>query len=30
MSGAVLNTLNTRIDSESVAFMLRHGEAKGC
>lgn len=28
MSGAVLNTLNTRIDSESVAFMLRHGEAK--
>jgi fatty-acyl-CoA synthase len=28
MSGAVLNALNTRLDAESVAFMLDHGEAK--
>ena len=28
MAGAVLNALNTRLDSESVAFMLNHGEAK--
>jgi fatty-acyl-CoA synthase len=28
MCGAVLNTLNTRLDGESIAFMLRHGEAK--
>ena len=28
MSGAVLNTLNTRLDAESVAFMLQHAEAK--
>ncbi|WP_114653740.1 acyl-CoA synthetase [Polynucleobacter necessarius] len=28
MAGAVLNTLNTRLDPESVAFMLNHGEAK--
>jgi fatty-acyl-CoA synthase len=28
MSGAVLNTLNTRLDSETIAFMLRHGGAK--
>jgi len=28
MCGAVLNTLNTRLDAEAVAFMLRHGEAK--
>ncbi|HYD95929.1 MAG TPA: acyl-CoA synthetase [Noviherbaspirillum sp.] len=28
MSGAVLNTLNTRLDAESIAFMLDHGEAK--
>jgi fatty-acyl-CoA synthase len=28
MSGAVLNTLNTRLDAETIAFMLRHGEAK--
>jgi len=27
MTGAVLNTLNTRLDPESIAFMLRHGEA---
>ena len=28
MCGAVLNTLNTRLDAESIAFMLKHGEAK--
>ena len=28
MSGAVLNTLNTRLDAETLAFMLDHGEAK--
>ena len=28
MSGAVLNSLNTRLDPESIAFMLNHGEAK--
>ena len=28
MSGAVLNTLNTRLDPEAIAFMLDHGEAK--
>ncbi|MBX3219193.1 MAG: acyl-CoA synthetase [Labilithrix sp.] len=28
MSGAVLNALNTRLDAESLAFMLMHGEAK--
>ncbi len=28
MCGAVLNALNTRLDAEAVAFMLRHGEAK--
>jgi fatty-acyl-CoA synthase len=28
MSGAVLNTLNTRLDAEALAFMLAHGEAK--
>jgi len=28
MSGAVLNTLNTRLDAESIAFTLDHGEAK--
>ena len=28
MTGAVLNTLNTRLDAESIAFMLDHGEAK--
>ena len=27
-TGAVLNTLNTRLDPEAIAFMLRHGEAK--
>ncbi|PIX74228.1 MAG: acyl-CoA synthetase [Rhodocyclales bacterium CG_4_9_14_3_um_filter_68_10] len=28
MAGAVLNTINTRLDPEAVAFMLGHGEAK--
>ncbi len=28
MAGAVLNALNTRLDAESIAFMLNHGEAK--
>ena len=28
MAGAVLNTLNTRLDPETIAFMLDHGEAK--
>ncbi len=28
MAGAVLNTLNTRLDAASLAFMLDHGEAK--
>lgn len=27
-SGAVLNTLNTRLDPETVAFMLDHGESR--
>jgi fatty-acyl-CoA synthase len=28
MAGGVLNTLNTRLDGEAIAFMLQHGEAK--
>ncbi len=28
MVGAVLNTLNIRLDAEAIAFMLDHGEAK--
>ncbi len=28
MCGAVLNTLNVRLDAASLAFMLEHGEAK--
>ncbi len=28
MTGAVLNTMNTRLDAETIAFMLNHGEAK--
>ncbi len=28
MVGAVLNTLNTRLDADAIAFMLNHGEAK--
>ncbi len=29
MCGAVLNTLNTRLDAETIAFMLRHMRAQG-
>jgi len=28
MTGAVVNTLNTRLDAEAIAFMLGHGGAK--
>ncbi len=28
MVGAVLNTLNTRLDAEAIAFTLQHGEAR--
>ena len=28
MAGGVLNTLNTRLDAEAIAFMLEHGGAK--
>src|SRR5213592_141988 len=28
MLGAVLNTINTRLDAETVAYILQHGEAK--
>lgn len=28
MAGAVLNTLNTRLDAKTLAFMLEHAEAK--
>ena len=28
MTGAVLNTINTRLDAETVAFILTHGEAR--
>ncbi|HEY5636319.1 MAG TPA: acyl-CoA synthetase [Burkholderiales bacterium] len=28
MTGGVLNSLNTRLDAEAIAFMLNHGEAK--
>ncbi len=28
MSGAILNTLNTRLDAPAIAFMLQHAEAK--
>jgi fatty-acyl-CoA synthase len=28
MSGAVLNTINTRLDARTVAYILEHGEAK--
>jgi len=27
-TGAVLNTINTRLDAEAIAFILNHGEAK--
>ena len=28
MAGAVLNSLNVRLDAETIAFILQHGEAK--
>ena len=28
MAGAVLNAINTRLDAEAIAFILRHGEAR--
>src|SRR3546814_9510864 len=28
MAGAVLNALNTRLDADSMAFMLNHGQAR--
>ncbi|MBI2689269.1 MAG: acyl-CoA synthetase [Acidobacteria bacterium] len=28
MAGGVINTLNTRLDADALAFMLRHGEAR--
>jgi fatty-acyl-CoA synthase len=28
MTGGALNTLNTRLDADAIAFMLNHGEAK--
>ena len=28
MTGAVLNTVNTRLDAEAIAFILNHAEAK--
>ena len=28
MAGAVLNALNVRLDAETIAFILRHGEAR--
>ena len=28
MAGAVLNAMNTRLDAQTIAFMLDHGEAK--
>jgi fatty-acyl-CoA synthase len=28
MAGGVINTLNTRLDPDALAFMLRHGDAK--
>jgi len=28
MTGGVLNTLNTRLDAETIAFMLNHGECR--
>ena len=28
MTGAVLNALNTRLDADAIAFMLKHGDAK--
>ena len=28
MAGAILNTINTRLDPEAIAFILKHGKAK--
>ena len=28
MAGAILNTINTRLDSKAIAFILKHGKAK--
>jgi fatty-acyl-CoA synthase len=28
LTGAVLNAINTRLDAEAIAFILRHGEAR--
>ncbi len=28
MAGAVLNTINTRLDADTIAFILNHGEAR--
>ncbi len=28
MSGAVLNTINTRLEAETIAYILQHGEAR--
>jgi fatty-acyl-CoA synthase len=28
MAGAILNTINTRLDADTVAYILEHGEAK--
>jgi fatty-acyl-CoA synthase len=28
MAGAILNTINTRLDSKAIAFILKHGNAK--
>jgi len=30
MTGAVLNTLNTRLDAQAIAFMLDHGAPAYC
>ena len=28
MSGAVINTVNTRLDADTIAYILEHGEAR--
>ena len=28
MAGAVLNTINTRLDAATIAFIFDHGDAK--
>ena len=28
MAGAVLNTINTRLDPDTIAYILKHGDAK--